>query len=204
MRDINRLYTQLFVRPHARAKRDLGQVFRRRAAASRGPYGWLSDPLHGVARSGAATEEISPGFEAVACADTVNPPNPRAWLDAGRIADAEGPWFGRAWTWASSPCAHWPGSSQDAYRGPWHHLTTAQPILVVGTFHDPATPIAGARTVNRLFVGSRMFSLNSWGHGAFGQSACVTRRFDSYLVGGRLPAPGLVCQPDQQLFPIRR
>jgi pimeloyl-ACP methyl ester carboxylesterase len=205
MRDINRLYRQLFVHPRATAKLDLGRVFRRRAESAPGPYGM---PLAAMTRRSAlgavaTTEQLSPGFEGVACADSVNPSNPRAWLEAGRIADAQGPWFGRAWTWASSPCARWPGSSQDAYLGPWHHRITANPILIVGNFHDPATPIAGARTVNKLFIGSRMFSLNTWGHGAIGQSSCVTRRFDSYLVEGRLPLPGLVCQPDEQLFPIR-
>jgi hypothetical protein len=166
------------------------------------PYG-VGVPHTPAARHFATVEMLSPAFEGVACADSVNPSDPTAWLDAGRLADAVSPWFGRVWTWVSSPCAQWPGSSEDAFRGPWHHIHTANPLLIVGNFHDPATPIAGARTVNKLFHGSRMFSLNTWGHGAIGQSTCVTQRFDNYLVGGALPPNGLVCRADKQLFPLR-
>jgi hypothetical protein len=86
--------------------------------------------------------------------------------------------------------------------GPWR-TATAQPLLIIGNFHDPATPISGARVANTLFDGSRMISLNTWGHGALGQSDCVTLRMQRYLVSGALPPNGLVCQPDRQLFPVK-
>jgi len=48
---------------------------------------------------------FSPAFEGVACADTLNPADPRTWVSAGINADRRGPWFGRLWTWVSSACA---------------------------------------------------------------------------------------------------
>ena len=45
--------------------------------------------------------------------------------------------------------------------------------------------------------------MNGWGHGALGVSACVTAKEDRYLVDGKLPPSGTVCQPDKQLFPKR-
>lgn len=143
---------------------------------------------------------FSPGFEAVACADTVNPDDPEAWVAAGVRADRRGPWFGRPWTWVSSPCARWPGSDSDAYRGPFRR-TTASPVLIVGNAHDPATPVSGAYALHRLFGNSRMFTLNTWGHGAIGESRCVTDRFSAYLISGALPPEGSVCQADRALYP---
>jgi pimeloyl-ACP methyl ester carboxylesterase len=178
-------------------KAGIAAAFRRLAAlAPDNPYA----AGFGAAVAGARASRVFPSFEGVACSDSINPTDPTAWVHAGAVADRQGPWFGRVWTWASGPCATWPASKDDAFTGPWR-TTTAEPLLVLGNFHDPATPISGARTVNTLFAGSRMISLNTWGHGAIGQSDCVATRVQQYLVHGLLPANGLVCQPNRQLFP---
>jgi hypothetical protein len=67
--------------------------------------------------------------------------------------------------------------------------------------HDPATPISGARAVNKLFPGSRLITVDTWGHGALGHSRCALAKWDRYFVTLRLPASGLVCQPNAPLFP---
>lgn len=146
--------------------------------------------------------QFYPGFEGVACADSVNPRHPRAWARAAAQSEHGQPWFGRLWTWASAACPNWPGSDADAFRGSWH-VRTAYPVLIAGNRHDPATPISGARALHRLFGNSRMFELNGWGHGALDTSRCVTRTFSAYLVHRTLPAGGTVCQPDKGLFPVR-
>jgi pimeloyl-ACP methyl ester carboxylesterase len=201
MREIKRLYRELFVtRHHRNAKADLVAAFRKLARSQPGPY--AGGALAGSRSSAAKARPIHPTFEGVACADTINPTDPFAWVKAGAVADRMGPWFGRAWTWASGPCATWPGSSDDAFFGPWQ-VETSSPALLVGNFHDPATPISGARVLTTLLGGSRLLSLDTWGHGALGESACSTARMASYLVSGALPPEGLVCQPDKQLFPRR-
>jgi len=157
-----------------------------------GPWGFAS-----------RANTVSPGFEGVACSDTVNPRNPSVWEDAAAFDDRRGgSGFGRLWTWASSVCAGWPGSSADAFRGPWQ-LDTSTPVLVVGNAHDPATPITGAVALHELFGNSRLVTLNSWGHGALGESACVTALFDDYLSTQSVPASNVRCRPDQVLFPRR-
>jgi pimeloyl-ACP methyl ester carboxylesterase len=143
-----------------------------------------------------------PSFEGVACSDTLNPSDPAAWQRAADRSEATQPWFGRLWTWVSAACPNWPGSAADAFRGPWHG-TTANPVLLVGNAHDPATPFSGAAALHQLLDGSRLFRLDGWGHGALGESRCVTKVFDAYLVQGTLPAVGTVCEPDDLLFPVR-
>jgi pimeloyl-ACP methyl ester carboxylesterase len=202
---VDNLYRMAFhpSRPGAGKGSVLDDLRRLADRAPDNPYGTTALSGAGDGRpsdAAARARAIFPSFEGVTCTDSVNPTDPTAWVRAGAIADRQGPWFGRAWTWASGACAHWPGSKDDAFTGPWR-TATAQPLLVIGNFHDPATPISGARTVNTLFEGSRMISLNTWGHGAIGQSACVTARIQHYLVDLALPPNGLVCQANKQLFP---
>jgi pimeloyl-ACP methyl ester carboxylesterase len=141
----------------------------------------------------------SPG---VFCSDSLNPSRPRAWVGAAQLTDHRSPWFGAAWTWISSICARWPGSSADAFRGPFKAHPSA-PVLIVGNIYDPATPISGARRLNGLLAGSRLLTLNGWGHGALGQSQCTTNSMQRYLVRRVLPIQGKVCKPNKQLFPKR-
>jgi pimeloyl-ACP methyl ester carboxylesterase len=151
-----------------------------------GPYGYG----HSYLMSG----------QGVFCSDTVNPSNPRAWVRAAKLTDHWSPWFGAPWTWVSSTCAKWPGSSADAFRGPFKEHPSA-PVLIVGNTYDPATPISGARRLNGLFAGSRLLTLNGWGHGALGQSDCTKKSMQRYLVRRVLPIQGKVCRPNKQLFP---
>ncbi len=138
-------------------------------------------------------------FLGVACADTTNPKGKNAWWRAGRQQDEQSPWFGSLWTWASAPCSGWPKETKaDRFNG-FSPTATANPMLVVGNTHDPATPIHGARAVHDLFTNSAMLTLDGWGHVAI-TNACVTAAYDAYYVDGTLPAPGTVCQPDAPLF----
>lgn len=153
-----------------------------------GPYG-----APGFARGG------SP-FAAVACADSDNPSDPQAWVRAAQRADRAAPWFGAPWTWASSACAGWPASTKaDRFTGPYA-VTPSASVLVVGNTFDPATPLSGARAVNRLLDGSRLLVLDGWGHGALGSGPCIGTAYADYLVDGALPAPGTVCRPRKPLF----
>ncbi|CRK61852.1 probable exported protease [Alloactinosynnema sp. L-07] len=146
-------------------------------------------------------EVVSPTFHGVACADSVNPTDRDAAVRSAAHAEANGPGFGELWSWATSACVNWPGSSKSAFRGPWT-ARTSTPLLVVGNMHDPATPISGARALNGLMTNSRLLTLDGWGHGALGESACITKSYETYLVDRKLPAQGAVCKPDAPLFPL--
>ncbi|MGZ5400569.1 MAG: alpha/beta hydrolase, partial [Nocardioides sp.] len=140
-------------------------------------------------------------FAGVACADSDNPASERAWVTAGKRADRRSPWFGRVWTWASGVCANWPKvTKEDRFTGPFATSTSA-PVLVVGNTYDPATPLHGARAVNRLLDGSRLLVMDGWGHGALGTGPCIRAAFGDYLLDGTLPPAGMVCAPRRELFP---
>jgi len=156
-----------------------------------GPYG-VAYEADLQRRAGSRRSDVL--FPSVLCGDSVNPHRYWRWAGTSRIADRRQPWFGRAWTWESSVCARWPGQSgDDAFRGPWK-VETSYPLLVVGNAHDPATPISGARTANRLFADSVLLMLNAWGHGALGDGPCVQDKMAAYLIQRTLPLPGTVCR----------
>ena len=138
------------------------------------------------------------GFPGVACADSDNPDDYQAWVDAGEDADAAHGYFGRIWTWFSSICAEWPGADADRYAGPFD-TETDEPVLVVGARWDPATRYEGAVLAHDLLPNSALLTVNSWGHTSLFTSACADDAIADYLISQDTPAPGAEC--DQDLVP---
>jgi pimeloyl-ACP methyl ester carboxylesterase len=150
----------------------------------------------GLAQPQEEYPNVVEGFPGVACSDSVNPRRFSAWPAAGRAADARNGYFGRAWTWITSPCAVWPATAgQDRYMGPWTKRTSS-PVLVVGNYFDPATRYEGAVKASRLLPNSRLLSYAGWGHTAFfGGNYCIDSHVTRYLLTKQTPAAGTVCQP---------
>jgi pimeloyl-ACP methyl ester carboxylesterase len=139
------------------------------------------------------------GFPGVACSDSDNPDSYAAWSAAGAAADAQFGYFGRIWTWITSPCAEWSGADEDRYMGPFT-ANTANPVLVVGTQFDPATRYEGAVTVDGLLPNSALLTVHGWGHTSLFLSQCADAAASSYLLAVVTPAPGTVC--DQDVIPF--
>ncbi|MCC9709510.1 alpha/beta hydrolase [Streptomyces sp. MNU76] len=73
----------------------------------------------------------------------------------------------------------------------------ADPVLVVGNTGDPATPYEGARKMAGE-LGEGVGVMLTWkgeGHGAYGSgSSCVDSSVNAYLLDGRVPKDGKVCE----------
>ncbi len=132
-------------------------------------------------------------FPAVACEDSNNPSTHDAWHQAA--ANSSG-YFGPLWTWISSVCAVWPFADADRYTGPFTH-DTANPVLIVGNYFDPATRYEGAVRLASLMPRSRLLTLDGWSHTSLFLSTCIDDAITRYLVDGTLPAPGTVCDQDR-------
>ena len=146
-------------------------------------------------------DNSSEAFQSVLCTDGRNPRQINRWPAFADQSDVTGPGFGPWWTWASAPCGSeaWTVRDEDAYAGSFR-AATANPVLVVGNYWDPATPYRGAVAAAGLLPNSRLLSSDSWGHTAYGTSDCVTSAVDAYLIDGELPAAGTVCTGDLQPF----
>ncbi|MGS0686817.1 alpha/beta hydrolase [Nakamurella sp. GG22] len=140
-------------------------------------------------------------FQSVLCTDGRNPMQAKDWATYAARNDRTAPDFGRLWTWASAPCATstWTVRDEDTYRGSFTSRT-ANPVLVVGNYWDPATNYQGAVNTSNLLPNSRLLSSDSWGHTAYGTSACVTDAMDRYLLTRKVPAAGKRCVGDAQPF----
>jgi pimeloyl-ACP methyl ester carboxylesterase len=138
------------------------------------------------------------GGTAVFCTDSDNPSSYAAWSTAGAAADGSS-YFGRIWTWISSPCAEWTGADADRYMGPFNKRT-ANPVLVVGTQFDPATRYEGALTVAGLLPGSALLTVHGWGHTSLFLSQCADAAVSRYLLAVVTPAAGTVCEQDAVPF----
>jgi pimeloyl-ACP methyl ester carboxylesterase len=137
----------------------------------------------------------------VLCSDGLNPVDAGSWPRVAAAQEVTAPGFGPLWTWVSAPCASntWTVTDPDVYRGPFTRRT-ANPVLVVGAYWDPATNYDSSVAVSKLLPNSRLLSNDNWGHTSYGTSACDTQATDRYLLDLALPAAGTVCSGDDQPY----
>ena len=137
-------------------------------------------------------ESLISGRLHVICGDSSWPASVRTYERNVAIDRVRHPMFGAA---AANiyPCAFWPKPVEKQVlpsdRGPRN-------VLMVQNERDPATPLAGARTMRRAF-GDRaaMVTVDQGGHGAYltGANKCANDEVTAYLVGGERPARDLNC-----------
>ncbi|MGI5491564.1 alpha/beta hydrolase [Microtetraspora malaysiensis] len=128
---------------------------------------------------------------AILCADTTQRPNVEEAEKVARELKDKSPIF--AITAASSAiCSVWPVPGEDTNR----HIDAsgANPIVVVGVTHDPATPYVWAPRLTEQLRSATLVTLKGEGHGAYGQNnPCVDNAVNSYLLEGKVPPKGLIC-----------
>jgi hypothetical protein len=146
----------------------------------------------------------APAPIAIGCADSPARQGTRAWPRViGRLTSISrlaGPVLGW-WLWA--PCAAWPARSAVRYTGPWNAHTN-NPILVVGTTHDPNTSYANAQITARRLGNAVLLTHAGYGHVSLTDpSACTAHAITRYLTRLLAPRRGTVCQSDHQPFDPR-
>jgi pimeloyl-ACP methyl ester carboxylesterase len=108
--------------------------------------------------------------------------------DAAEIKSA--PTLGKFWG-SDLLCPLWPVAP--APKLPKITARGADPILVIGTTGDPATPYEYAVDMARQLESGVLIKLRGYGHLAYGQSPCVRRIVHAYLIDDRVPADGTTC-----------
>jgi pimeloyl-ACP methyl ester carboxylesterase len=135
------------------------------------------------------------GGGATLCSDAANPRDPALWWDYARRADRVARGFGPYDVYKTLPCATWDVTDTGRYTGPWNR-PTAPILLLANRQGDLETPYAGAHRAERLLGNAHLLSLDTYGHGSRGKSACIDKSLDDYFVAGAVPAPGTLCVPD--------
>lgn len=108
--------------------------------------------------------------------------------------EAASPRFGTSILWGSLPCASWP---VDPVTEPHEiHASGSQPILVLGTTRDPATPYEWSVRLAEQLESGVLVTRDGDGHTAYMDidgSECVDSAVDTYLLEGRTPEGNLDC-----------
>jgi pimeloyl-ACP methyl ester carboxylesterase len=102
------------------------------------------------------------------------------------------PVFGRIYAWGLTSCDGFTPRSDEPV--PAIHAQGAQPIVVVGTTRDPATPYRWAVALSRQLDSGVLVRRDGDGHTGYHQgNACVDGAVEGYLVSGKVPRDGLSC-----------
>jgi pimeloyl-ACP methyl ester carboxylesterase len=175
----------------------LDEVLAEAAAGDSGSAFEAIDNLFGPDGPDADTRpDASDAQFVINCNDAPGRPAVEQIRPAAVRLEAASPIFGRFGSSWLLGCTHWhhgPLDSGAALERPT--APTAPPILVVGTVGDPVTPYSGAVSLTRTLGGAA--TLLTWegeGHTAFGQSPCINRLVDAYLISLTLPPAGTRCR----------
>ncbi|MET7810719.1 alpha/beta hydrolase [Streptomyces sp. NPDC005395] len=175
---------------------DNGEVLEDLAEAL-GQYGRGGDPDGDADGTDPDESNEDDAFRAITCDDSSN---------RYTVADVQSrlpdfleasPLFGPGLAWSALTCDGWPVPGAAPH--PEVGAPGAPPILLVGNTGDPATPYEGAaRMAERLGekVGVEL-TYEGEGHGAYDSgNTCVQNAVNAYLLDGRLPDPGTVCEAE--------
>jgi pimeloyl-ACP methyl ester carboxylesterase len=132
-------------------------------------------------------------FDSGAVIDCLDVDEPRTIVrirsDAKTYAK-EAPLFGPYLAYGGLTCKYF-GHSQEVTISP---VKTRNPIVIVGTTGDPATPYVWAQGLSKLLTNSSLISLTSQGHTGQGRgSRCVDGAVDRYYLKLEIPKDRLIC-----------
>lgn len=105
---------------------------------------------------------------------------------------AQAPTWGAFLAWSELPCDYWPVKGTSA-PGPIS-ASGSEPIVLVGTTRDPATPYQWAVNLSKELANGHLITYVGDGHTAYLRgSSCVDNAVDAYLLRGVVPKAGLTC-----------
>ncbi len=104
---------------------------------------------------------------------------------------ATAPTFGPSLAWGLLACKDWPASTDVLTEAT---AAGSNPILVVSTTHDPATPYQWGEQVAGELDNARLITWDGYNHTAYREgSGCIEDAVNAYLLKGLLPKEDTVC-----------
>ncbi|OKI23493.1 peptidase [Nocardiopsis sp. TSRI0078] len=140
----------------------------------------------------AAYENSTAALIAVNCSDSPSPRDVQAYADAAAEAAEEAPIFGPTLAWGALPCAYWPKEAV----APSTELdgAGADPIMVLGTTRDSATPYAWSEALAEQLESGFLLTRDGDGHTGYRRGdQCIDEIVDAYLIDLAVPEDGMAC-----------
>ncbi len=157
----------------------------------------LNDRI-GRDRDGTYRTNGNEAFYAIACLDRPGLGGAAHAAQLARDWAEAAPVFGPYLAWGSLPCWQWPvgpGTAEAAGDLPVFTATGSDPILVVSTRFDTATPYEWGVQVAAELENATLLTYEGDGHTAYStESTCIDDAVDAYLLDGVLPPDGASCE----------
>lgn len=151
-----------------------------------GPLMELGMAYAGREASGTYSSNIMEALPAVNCLDRGDDTDPQDWDEVADEVESEAPIWGSFLAWESLSCATWPVEATGEAKKV--DAKGADPILVVGTTRDPATPYAWAERLHEQLDDSALITHEGDGHTAYmRQDSCVDEAVEEFWHTGETP-----------------
>lgn len=124
-------------------------------------------------------------FSAINCLDYPNQLDTELMRDQAAELAEIAPTIGRFQGYGDIFCAAWPERGVETREGVT--AAGAEPILVVGTTGDPATPYRWAVSLADQLESGVLVTYRGEGHTAYGDNGCVNAVVDDYFLTGAVP-----------------
>jgi pimeloyl-ACP methyl ester carboxylesterase len=137
--------------------------------------------------SGSYQGNLLQAISAVNCLDRQGSPDISSYRKDQASFSKVAPTWGPMLAWGGATCGSWPVKAT----GQPEKITAkgSDPILVIGTTRDPATPYEWSVRLNNTLADSRLISWDGDGHTAYMRSnKCVDGATDAYLLEGKVPS----------------
>lgn len=152
----------------------------------------LSDEYFGRDEDGNYTSNQTEAFTAINCLDTRDVEDFAAMKKESEEIVKAAPTMGEFFGWGGVTCKNWP--FPQAEQNFDLSAAGADPIMVIGTTNDPATPYVWAQGLAEQLDSGFLVTHEGEGHTAYGMgNQCITDVVDSYFVDGTVPSEGKTC-----------
>ncbi len=170
----------------------LRDAFKESALGSGDSLLTLADQYSGRQENGSYASNENDAIQVIDCLDQ-GEVKAFSYFKAGAAEFAnKAPIFGPYLAYAGLSCRYFPELKKVSK--PEISKIESNPILIIGTTRDPATPYKWALSLKAIFQNSKLITFDGDGHTGHGRgSKCVDSMVDSYLLSGKTPAVDLTC-----------
>lgn len=131
---------------------------------------------------------------AINCSDGRYSRDPKVISETNSEVYDIAPLFGRYFVNAYLSCTGWVYPPKDTTILDYK-VKLANPVLVIGTTGDPATPYQSAVELSQLLDSAKLVTFEGEGHTVYAnQSDCVDDIVDNYFINGTIPETNMVCK----------
>ena len=151
----------------------------------------LADSYYGR-ENGQYSDNSTEAFQAINCLDYPNDIDPDRMRAEAEELERIAPTIGRFQGYGDVGCAGWPYPGVSERGGVTG--AGAEPILVVGTTGDPATPYDWAVSLSEQLESGMLLTFEGEGHTAYGKNSCIDQLVEHYLISGEYTGEITTCR----------